>query len=453
MAQSYQIPGVYSRSRTRAEGFPRVRSDVAGFVGIAGPRHVGAAVVVEDWQGYVAQFRTDERGNPVPAPAGATLDKAVRDYFANGGQRLWIVNVAASVDALTPQQLLNRMLGLDSLPGWHGLELLLRQHDVALIALPDLDAEEVVEADSDEPSHLPGDPCFRRCTSRGAQGQTAQHRVTGTISYGRAIPADDMLWAQQYLLARLERTRWRWFALLAPPAGLSLARALDWREKLTASSGGSDLGALYWPWLKVQDSPGAPTELRSPIGAVAGVFAATDLAEGPHVAPANRPLAGVIDLELPIGDRENGRAYEAGLNLLRGFAGRGTLIWGARTLLWQGPNDAANPLAFINARRCMSAIARSCEVIGQTMVFEHNSPLLRIKMHQLMVDYLLRVFATGALQGAQAEEGFFVQVHAVEDSPEGHLECTIGLALAQPAEFIEFRIGRNGGVIEQAEAA
>jgi phage tail sheath protein FI len=279
------------------------------------------------------------------------------------------------------------------------------------------------------------------------------HRAVAATGYGRAIPEDDMLWAQQYVLARLERERWRWFAIFAPPAGMTVARAIDWRERLTRTSGGSDLGALYWPWLRVQDSPGAPEELRSPVGAVAGIFAATDVAEGAHVAPANRPLTGVVGLETTIGDRENARAYEAGVNLLRGFAGQGTLIWGARTLLWQGPLDAADPLSFVNARRCLSAIARTCEVVGQPIVFEPNSALLRIRMHQLMVDYLLRVFASGALKGALPEEGFFVQVNSVEESPEGQIECTIGVALAQPAEFIAFRIGRDGGVIERVEAA
>ena len=162
MAQSYQIPGVYSRPRSRAEGFPRVRTDVAGFVGIAGSRHVGEARAVDDWQGYVATFRTDESGAAVPPPPGATLDKAVRDYFANGGRRLWIVNVAPAVDTLAPQQLLNRMLGIDKLAAWHGLELLLRQPEVSLIALPDLDAEILVKDARYEPPGGTGDPCFRR---------------------------------------------------------------------------------------------------------------------------------------------------------------------------------------------------------------------------------------------------------------------------------------------------
>ena len=86
-------------------------------------------------------------------------------------------------------------------------------------------------------------------------------------------------------------------------------------------------------------------------------------------------------------------------------------------------------------------------------MFQPNNALLRIKLHQLMTDYLLRVFATGALMGDAPEEGFFVSVDTVEDSPEGQLVCRIGVALGAPAEFIVFRIGREGGVIELEEAA
>jgi hypothetical protein len=453
MAVPYQIPGVYNRPQPRLEGFPRIRTDVAGFVGIAGPRHVSEAVAVEDWRGFVAEFRTDDAGAPIDPPAGSVLDKAVRDYFANGGRRLWIVNIAATTRDLSPDRMLNQMMGIDTIAGHHGLELLLRQHDVALVALPDLDAEIVTEDDTYDPPPTTGNPCFGRCDQRGSSGVPQAHRASAETSFGRLFPTDTMLWAQQYLLSRLERERWRWFAVLTPPAGLTLNRVIDWRKALTATSGGSDLGALYWPWIKVQDSPGAPVELRSPVGAITGVFAATDVAEGAHMAPANRSLIGVVGLEMEIGDRENARAYEAGVNLLRGFPGRGTLVWGARTLLWRGPLDVGKPLAFVNARRCLSAIARSCEVLGQPMVFEPNTALLRVKLHQLMVDYLLRVFATGALKGDQPEEGFYVRVLTVEDSPEGQLECEIGVALAQPSEFIEFRLGRNGGVIENAEAA
>jgi phage tail sheath protein FI len=265
----------------------------------------------------------------------------------------------------------------------------------------------------------------------------------------------ELLWAQRYLLSRLLRPRWRWFAILAPPPGKTPAGVVEWRERLARGSAAEDgdIGGLYWPWLLAQDSPGAPVELRSPVGAVAGIFAQVDVEIGPHAAPANRRLLGVVGLEAEVGDEDNALAYDAGVNVLRAFPGAGIQLWGARTLRWRDRGSRFEPLAFVNARRCLSAIARSVEVIGGPLVFQPNNAMLRIKLHQMVTDYLLRVYRSGALMGEIAEEGFFVKVQTVPESAENELVCEVGVALAAPAEFIVFRLGREGGVIELEEAA
>lgn len=465
MRESFSIPGVYRRPRALAEGFPRVRTDVAGFVGAAGPRHLGEAVSVGDWKSYVAEFLTDGLGRPIEPPKGGALDAAVRDFFANGGRRLWIVNVAAGIDPAAAQAFLNDTLGIGGDPRPHGLELLLRQDEVSLVALPDLDATKAVARSRDEDIDLPGDPCFGRCGRRAPAGARLAHRAEDVEVVERLFGGDDVLWAQRYLIERIGRESWRWFAIVAPPPGLDPDAVVDWRRRLTkgmAEPGrrtvtdageGADVAALYWPWLLAQDSPGAPTVLRSPVGAVTGVYAATDLAAGPQAAPANRRLLGAVGLEVPVGDDENRTAYDAGVNVIRAFPGQGILVWGARTLLWQSEASRFEPLAFVNARRCLSAIARSVEVVGQPLVFQPNTAIPRIRLHQLVTGYLLQVFASGALIGDSPDQAFFVEVEPADVSPEGELVCRIGVALAAPAEFIVFRVGRRGGVIETAEAA
>lgn len=453
MDGSYFIPGVYRRPKERAEGFPRVRTDVAGFVGAAGPRHLGRAVAVEDWKSYVALFHRDDNGRPVDAPRGGALQAAVRDYFANGGRRLWIANVAESIDPARKQEFLNDMLGLGHALDPHGLELLLRQDEVALVALPDLDAVSEITEDRTDDGALPGNPCFRRCSTLVPTGIPQGHRAARAVSQERLFAADDLMAAQRYLIERLRREPWRCFAVLAPPPGLDAPQAVRWRERLTRGSEGADVAALYWPWLLTQDSPGAPTALRSPVGAVTGVFAATDISDGPHVAPANRRLTGVVGVERGIGDEDNRIAYNAGVNVIRAFPGQGILLWGARTLLWLDELSRGKPLAFVNCRRCLSAVARSTWVVGQPVVFQPNTALPRIQLHQMMTGYLLQVFASGALMGDLPDQAFFVEVVPAEESPEGQIICRIGLALAAPAEFIVFRVGRQDGVIETAEAA
>lgn len=453
MSQTYAIPGVYRRPHARAEGFPRVRTDVAGFVGAAGPIRLNIATAVDDWKSYVALFRQDAQGRPVPPPPGGALDPAVRDFFANGGRRLWIVNVAEAVDPDRAQSFLNDMLGIGVSLDPHGLELLLRQDEVSLVALPDFDAVRTSIEDAGDDAGAASDPCFRPCgaLAGGGGGLAAPPSQRSTV--GRLYGDDDLIWAQRYLIERLGRERWRWFAALAPPPGANPVAAVAWRRRLTSASEGADIAALYWPWLLAQTTPGAPVELRSPVGAVVGAFAASDIASGPQQAPANIALVGVVGLDVAVGDAGNRTAYDAGVNVIRAFPGRGVRIWGARTLLWRDEASRGEPLAFVNTRRCLSAIARSAWVVGQPLVFEPNSTIPRIRLHQLMTDYLLRVFASGALMGDSPDQGFFVQVEPAEASPEGQLVCRIGVALAAPAEFIVFRIGRDGGVIEFEEAA
>jgi len=444
---SYAIPGVYRRPQARAEGFPRVRTDIAGFVGVAGPQHVGQALAVDDWKSYVALFH---RGDEAPPP-GAMLYDALRSFFANGGRRAWVVNVAPAIDAECAPSLLNTLLGLADDPSPHGLELLLRQDEVSIVVLPELDALQTVLTPRSADDDAPGDPCFSSCLLRGAAGVPAHQRPAPAQQLLRLFSDDDLLWAQRYLIGRLQLARWRWFALLAPPPGLSADAAVRWRRRLTQGSEGADVAALYWPWLLQQSRIGEPLALRSPVGAVAGIFAAVDVAQGPHAAPANRRVDDAVAVQPPdVDDEANRSAYDAGVNVLRALPGLGVALWGARTLLWQD-GGAADVLAFVNARRCLSAIARSAEVVGRPLVFEPNTALLRIRLHQMMTDYLLRVFATGALMGELAEEAFFVAVDTVEDSAEGQLVCRIGVALATPAEFIVFRLGREGGVIERGE--
>jgi len=452
----YTIPGVYSLPRIRPSGFSRVRTDVAGFVGAAGPNHLGEAKVIDDWKSYVATYRLTADGSQLNAPAGGALESAVRDFFANGGQRLYIVNIAPEIQEQNADELLNLILGLGPDPEPHGLELLLRQHEVSLVALPDFDSRRVELTEKWVDIDLPGNGCFRRCEQSVSNTASITGVASREIWQEQITPLFErasLLWAQRYLIDRLLQSPWRWFAILAVPAGSSAEDAISWREQLTAARGEVDVAALYWPWLQVQDSPGTETSVRSPIGAVTGLFARTDLEFGAHVAPANKALVGAIDLEIEVGDEDNSATYLAGVNVIRAFPGQGIRVWGARTLLWKGQRSRSEPLAFVSARRCLSAIARSVEVIGGPLVFEPDDAILRIRLHQIVTDYLLGVFESGALHGELPEQGFFVAVDVVNESAEGQLVCRVGVALAAPAEFIVFRLGRDSGVIETAEAA
>lgn len=455
---TYTVPGVYGEPRPRAETLPRLRTDVVGFVGAAGPRRLHDAVALEDWRSYVQTFLRDERGAEITAPAGSRLADSVFAYFANGGARCWIVNVASSLD--DPSRVLDATLGIagGELAGRrHGLELLLTIAEVSLVVLPELDATLETDVPRNEalPPLLP-ESRFGPCRYFGggpASGMEPPSRVESRALY----TPEESLFAQRFALSRIQRERWRWFLLLAPPTGTEANGAVRWAEDLRSKTAAEacDCAALYWPGLRFASGTGA-AEVRSPLGCVAGVFARRDLALGPHVAPANERVLGVVGTEHEVDDESNARLYEAGVNVLRPRPGRGIVVWGARTLRWQGmERSVSDPLAYVNGRRCLSAIERTAEQVAQPLVFEPHRPLLRAQLAQSLLGYLLSVRESGALKGIDAESSFFVRCDATNNPREsverGELHCDVGVALAAPAEFLVFRLGRSEGVTEIVE--
>ena len=85
---AYSTPGVYyERVDARAPAIAPIRTDIAGFVGIALRGPVDTPVPVESWRQFEAHFG-DFTGV-------GYLAYAVRGFFENGGRRCWIVRVAS----------------------------------------------------------------------------------------------------------------------------------------------------------------------------------------------------------------------------------------------------------------------------------------------------------------------------------------------------------------------
>lgn len=453
------VPGVYARPSPRASSFLRVRTDVAGFVGVAGPEHLHEAKPIDDWRSYLATYLPT--GQP---PAGSRLAEAVREFFANGGSRCWVVNVGESLDGVTAEQLGADLLGIPreppvtrdgSLVRRVGLELLLTIPEVSLVLLPELHARVPQERSrvADDLPPASDRSKFASCMPSGVARPDQQPPPEQLDIPLFSTP--ELLRLQQLLLARLARPgdAWRVFTLLEPPLEADAQAARAWRDAL----GDHGHAALYWPWVLAQDKPYAPTRTVPPSFAMAGVFARVDLARGPQQAPANQPLRGVVGLCQPVDDPVQAELYPCGINLLRSFAGRGVVVWGARTLLWNAvnPQPELEPLCFINARRCLTAIERNADHIGQRIAFEPNDAIARLRLVHELSQHLLGVFESGALLGAEAEQAFFVRSDA-SNNPRGTVEqgqllCEVGVALAAPAEFIVFRLGRREGVVEIEE--
>ena len=178
-----------------------------------------------------------------------------------------------------------------------------------------------------------------------------------------------------------------------------------------------------------------------PSGAVAGIYAMVDSTRGVWKAPANVSVAGVVGLTQTIDsiDQEELNVDVNGgksINCIRAFTGRGTLVWGARTL---AGND--NEWRYVSVRRFFNMVEESVKKSTYWAVFEPNDANTWIKVKAMIENFLTLQWRDGALQGAKPEQAFFVNVGLGTtmtplDILEGRMNVEIGMAVVRPAEFI-----------------
>ncbi|MEM9820858.1 MAG: phage tail sheath C-terminal domain-containing protein [Bacteroidota bacterium] len=181
--------------------------------------------------------------------------------------------------------------------------------------------------------------------------------------------------------------------------------------------------------------------IMPPSGVMAGLYTMVDNQRGVWKAPANVSVSSVVGPTVVIDD--NGQEslnvdVTAGksVNAIRAFTGKGTLVWGARTL---AGND--NEWRYISVRRFFNMVEESVKKSTGWAVFEPNDANTWAKVRSMIDNYLLLKWKDGALQGAAPEDAYFVKVGlgltmTAQDVLEGRMIVEIGMAVVRPAEFI-----------------
>jgi phage tail sheath protein FI len=200
---------------------------------------------------------------------------------------------------------------------------------------------------------------------------------------------------------------------------------------------GADI-ALY---NRIKDELNKYTLSLYPCASMAGIYARVDGTRGVWKAPANVGLALANEPSITIDDesQENLNVDSVSgksINAIRQFSGRGTLVWGARTL---AGND--NEWRYINVRRLFTYVEESCKKATEFVVFESNTAVTWNRVKNMVEAFLTNLWRDGALAGATTKDAFFVQVGlgstmTPDDILNGKMIVTIGMAAARPAEFI-----------------
>ncbi len=222
--------------------------------------------------------------------------------------------------------------------------------------------------------------------------------------------------------------------ILEPPAAWSTV------EQAVAGASSSTFlrspnAAMYFPRLA------GPGPVRGPAGAVAGVFARSDVLRGVWAAPAGveAALRWVDELSVPVSDAENGRLNPLGVNCLRNFAGAGPVVWGART------TDATDgDWKYVNVRRMAVFLEQSLDRGIQWAPFEPNDEPLWGRIRAEAGAFLDDLFHRCAFVGTTPRDAYFVKCDrdtmTQEDIDNGVVNLVVGFAPARPAEFVNITI-------------
>jgi uncharacterized protein len=178
-----------------------------------------------------------------------------------------------------------------------------------------------------------------------------------------------------------------------------------------------------------------------PSGAVAGVYSLVDNQRGVWKSPANVSLNSVVGpvVSFDISDTDGLNVDPVAgksINAIRAFSGKGTLVWGARTL---AGND--NERRYVVVRRFFNMVEESVKKSTYWAVFEPNDANSWVKVRGMIENYLTQKWREGALAGAAPKDAFFVRCGLgvtmnAQDVLEGRMIVQIGMAVVRPAEFI-----------------
>ncbi|MEH2372445.1 phage tail sheath family protein [Nostoc sp.] len=248
----------------------------------------------------------------------------------------------------------------------------------------------------------------------------------------------------------------RAFFIIDPP--------IEWTDKdkakdgIQSKNGVQSIGeptsyaAVFYPRIK-QPNPLLKNQIEEfvPCGAIAGVFARTDVQRGVWKAPAGTEatLTGVPQLSVPLTDPENGELNPLGINCLRTLPAFGRVIWGSRTR--KGDDRLTDEWKYIPVRRFALFLEESLYRGTQWVVFEPNDEPLWAQIRLNLGAFMHTLFLQGAFQGTKAEDAYFVkcdkETTIQNDINLGIVNIIVGFAPLKPAEFVILKIQQIAGQI------
>jgi uncharacterized protein len=343
-----------------------VRGDIAAIIGFIEKRRWPADATAGDMVELVLRRDADLWAHPDRKLFDPASRRAVRGFFANGGDtcHLFGVCISSEEDLKTPAACLGVFAPL--------FDRLRAEDDVALLLVPAA--------------------AYMDCTWDARKGEV---RADAEVLYDQ-------------LLAHCREMTNR-FLIMDAPRGLHGEPLLKWMQGFRARRTETrSYGAVYYPWLMEGD------EVFPPSGSVAGTYARVELDHAPYGTawpPANVPVRGVTHTDVDLSWEEAGELAELAVNPLIVQPGRGVIAFGARTL-------SRDPVfRHVNARRVVNMVTEQLRRDSEWAVFETNNPHLWDVLERDVLFRLGEFAGAGMLTGKVAGEDYNAQCDAETNIP------------------------------------
>lgn len=479
------LPGVSLTVVPRGAEPEPLRTDVAVFLGRARRGPVGAPVRLESWNEVLGAFG--------PPDGSAATPYALRGFFENGGRTAWVLRVAGLSATASARWPVGYRVVATSPGAWaNGGRVAIRYQASSVAGPPTVTVRVLVPGEPAEIfAGLPPDEVADRLTAsrlvrlvaadgagldRGGpismswdlvltggtdaapdrnaytdaarvQADLPEPALVALPDLGADLTGDDHTDVVADLLGVVAPLLDRLVLLDVPPRMSTVDDVVSWTAALGGFGDDALLAcaAVYHPPLRAPELAGTALRTVPASGHVAGLVARLDGERGAHHTPANATLLDAVDLAVEYPEPQQVRLFEAGVDLVRCLRGRGLVVWGGRTL----STDPAR--RYVAHRRLVHLLVRAIRRVAQPLVFDVNSPELRLTIVRALTSVLLETFRTGALAGARPEEAFRVVCDDTNNPPggdPGQLVCEVDVAPAVPMEFIRLRLvlGQDRGL-------
>ena len=420
---------------------------------------------------HIGTIGADAGGNPVinaGTPSAYRMAHAVRMYYANGGGPCYIVSVGSYADAINVDAMGTGNAGDPAAappvpPVLGGLTAIRKIDEVTLLLFPDADGLGATNYYD----------LYEKALTQCAELQDRFTIIDVKQAFARDL-ANGIATAIDAMRNELTSDFLNYGAAYWPYLNTTLTYRHNQDTSVTIfKPGDADYHAKTLKDLKDADASATPPDpntpakklvtnkfladvnniinqlpvIMPPSSAIAGIYARTDSTRGVWKAPANTGVTLVREPAVKINfeDQMDMNVHTTGksVNAIRSFIGKGTLVWGARTL-----DGNSNEWRYVPVRRLFIMVEESVKKATERFVFEPNDANTWSKVRAMIENFLTLQWRSGALAGPTPESAFYVRVGLNEtmtalDILEGRMIVEIGMAAVRPAEFIILRFSHK----------